>query len=175
LAAQIPDQPTNVQTTIAGDNVLISWDTPNARGSPLLGYLIYIRKSDGTTFDHDTTNCDGLTDAQILTDASCLVPISTLRASAFQLPWGSSVYVKIAALNEYGYSFHSSVENGAVILTNPDKPINVQEIIAQRSATSISFQWDKGADNGGSPVLDFRINYDQGTGNWIVLSFGVLN
>jgi hypothetical protein len=91
------------------------------------------------------------------------------------LPWGSSVWVKVAALNTYGYSFHSVVANGAVILTSPDKPINVAEIVVQRAATSISFDWDKGAANGGASVIDYRINYDQGTGNWVPLSIGVLN
>jgi hypothetical protein len=59
-----------VLTTISGEYVKISWDTPDARGSPLLGYLIYIRKSDGTTFDIDNTDCDGSQPA-ILAAAEC--------------------------------------------------------------------------------------------------------
>lgn len=50
--------------------------------------------------------------------------------------------------------------NGATILTVPDSPINIAEDVALRSATSISFTWDKGLEDGGSEVIDFRINYD---------------
>lgn len=103
LAAQVPDQPNTPTTTIAAEYVQISWNVPDDRGSALLGYTIYIRKSDGT-FDIDVTDCNGATQ-EILDAASCLVPISTLRASSFQLDWGSSVYVKVAAYNVYGYSF----------------------------------------------------------------------
>lgn len=174
LVAQIPDQPTNIATTISGDNVMISWDVPNDRGSPLLSYIVYIRKSDGTTFDIDMTNCDG-SDPTILANAECYVPISTLRASSFQLQWGASVWAKVVAVNLYGQSFHSIVANGAVILRAPDTPLNVQEIVASRSATSISFEWDKGALEGGSPVIDFRIRYDQGTSTWIDLQLNVVN
>lgn len=59
-------------------------------------------------------------------------------------------------------------------MTSPDSPINVAETVADRSATSISFTWDKGSADGGSPVIDFRINYDQGTGAWIPLTIGVI-
>ena len=124
LAAQIPDQPTGLTTTIDNDNVLISWSIPDDRGSPLLGYTIYIRQSDSVSFAIDITDCDGSQQA-ILDSASCSVPISTLRASSYQLPWGSSVWAKVNAFNLYGTSFNSVQGNGAVILTAPDAPINV--------------------------------------------------
>lgn len=84
--------------------------------------------------------------------ASCSVPIATLRASSFQLPWGSSVWARVNAFNKYGYSFNSAQGNGAVILTVPDAPTEVKETVMSRTATSITFTWLKGVDNGGAVV-----------------------
>jgi hypothetical protein len=137
LAAQVPDAPATPTTAVQDSSVLVDWSAPNEQGSPIIGYQIWIRKSDGTTFAIDSTSCDGA-EAAIVASTSCLIPIATLRAGSFQLPWGSSVYAKVIAYNLYGYSASSVVGNGAVILTSPDAPINLKEIVASRSATSIS-------------------------------------
>lgn len=60
----------------------------------------------------------------------CAIPISNLRAVPFSLSWGVSVYAKIIAGNIVGNSLESNVGNGAVILTVPDAPINVANILA---------------------------------------------
>jgi hypothetical protein len=57
------------------------------------------------------------------------------------LPWGSSIYAKVNAYNQYGYSDESQAGNEAVILTNPDAPINVIEIIPARTPTTITIEW----------------------------------
>lgn len=88
------------------------------------------------------------------------MPISTLRAGAFQLPWGSSIYAKIIAYNLYGSSASSGLGNGATILTYPDPPANVGENESQRTANSITVVWDEGASNGGAQILDYRISFD---------------
>jgi hypothetical protein len=80
--------------------------------------------------------------------------------STYQHPWGSSIYAKVRAYNLYGYSAESDLGNGAIILTYPDAPINVQETIASRTATSISLSWSAGVSNGGAFVEDYRISYD---------------
>lgn len=75
------------------------------------------------------TNCDG-SQPQIISDLSCSIPISVLRASPFFLNWGQSVYAKVIAGNIVGDSDYSAVGNGAVILTVPDKPINLANVAA---------------------------------------------
>lgn len=35
--------------------------------------------------------------------------------------------------------------------------------------------WEKGANNGGTYVLDYRLSYDQGVGEWVVLYSGITN
>lgn len=103
----------------------MSWQAPYDGATPITSYQVLIQKSDGTTYEAETSNCDGTTDPQIVTDSSCEIPISALRAAPFFLDWGASVYAKIIAGNIVGYSPDSQVGNGAVILTVPDQPINV--------------------------------------------------
>lgn len=64
------------------------------------------------------------------------------------------------AYNSYGYSVESAVGNGAIILTYPDAPINVAEIVVSRTPSSISISWNKGVSDGGAVVEDYRVTYD---------------
>ena len=112
LAAQEPDQPGAPTTTVDGNYVVIDWTAPNDQGSAIYSYIILIGKSDGVTFATESSDCDG-NDATIVATTQCSIPISTLRASAFQLPWGSYIEAKIIAINAYGNSAESPVGNGA--------------------------------------------------------------
>lgn len=172
LAAQKPSAPLAPTTEVSGSNVKISWTPPSANGSPITGYRIQIKQYNTESFFIDSTNCDGAS-ATITADAFCLVPINILRGSPFDHPWGASIFAKIVAFNVYGYSDESAVGNGAIILTSPDAPLNVAEIISLRAATSISFNWIAGPANGGAPVIDYRIISDQSTGTDIVIATGV--
>jgi hypothetical protein len=69
----------------------------------------------------------------------------------------------------YGYSEESDVGNDAVILTNPDAPVNLAEIVALRTPTSISIEWEEGAANGGDIVDGYRIWYDQADDDFVIL------
>lgn len=90
------------------------------------------------------------------------------------MPWGSSVYVKVVAYNLYGDSAESIAGNGAVILTIPDAPTNLIQVYAHRSATTLGLTWTEGPHNGGRPVLDYQLSYDQATDDFIVLKTGIM-
>lgn len=100
----------------------------------ITAYRIYIRESDGVTYHEEFTYCDG-TDPLIIAARSCSVPVHILRGSYFNLEWGTSVYVKLVAVNSYGDSVLSEEGNGAVIITSPDAPINLALDEAERGAT----------------------------------------
>jgi hypothetical protein len=91
----------------------------------------------------------------------------------YQLPWGSSIQAKVNAYNIYGYSTESEVGNDAIILTNPDAPINVVEIISSRTPTTITIEWEDGAADGGAPVEDYRVTYDQANDDYVVLESAI--
>mgnify|MGYP002636778377 CR=1 FL=1 len=92
------------------------------------------------------------------------MPISVIRDDPFYLDWGSSVYVIVVATNIVGDSLPSSEGNGAVIVTVPDAPINVENVPAITSGNQIGLTWSPGLVEGGSPLIDYRISYDSGLG-----------
>lgn len=61
--------------------------------------------------------------------------VSTLKASPYLIGWGSSVYCKVKAINDYGPSVASDAGNGAIIITNPDAPVSFVEDYSKRTAT----------------------------------------
>jgi hypothetical protein len=138
----------------------VTWDAEE-NGSPIFGYIITFLQSDGATYETELTSCDG-SNPSIVTDKSCSVPIASLRASSFQLLWGSSIYAKVVAINLYGESVASEPGNGAIILTFPDVPLNTAENYSLREAYQLAITWEEGAANGGTPVIDYRVKYQTG-------------
>jgi hypothetical protein len=134
----------------------VTWTKPDINGADVLAYYIYFRQSDGITYSTELNTCDG-TDATIVSTATCVVDVSYLIAEPFSLPWGSSVYAKIVAENVKGLSTQSNAGNGAVIVTIPDPPINLQENLAQRSVSTLGITWEEAAQNGGTSVIDYRV------------------
>jgi hypothetical protein len=158
LAAREPDAPAAPTTLRNGDSIVINWIAPYNGGSEITGYYIMIKSEDGT-FIVDEANCDG-TSPTILSNKQCTIPFSVLEEPPFNLPWGSSVYATVRAINAYGSSLESPEGNGGAIITNPDAPINLVESVSERTLNSIGFSWQQGPNNGGSAVIDFRIYYD---------------
>jgi hypothetical protein len=136
--------------------VVIDWTTPYNGGTPITSYVIQIRKSDSSTFSIDSVDCDG-SDATILAEEACTIPISTLRASPYLLPWGGGVYARVIAVNVLGSSLTSTTANGAIILTLPDAPVDLLNNEAQTSGTQISLTWMEGDSNGGTAFLDYTV------------------
>lgn len=94
-------------------------------------------------------------------------------AAPYSWPWGSSINAKIIASNVYGNSLPSPSGNGGVIVTNPDLPINLADAPSITNSVQIGLTWAEGAANGGTPVLDYRIIFDQGINSYAILASGV--
>jgi hypothetical protein len=96
--------------------------------------------------------------------------VSELRGTIYNLPWGSSIFAKVIAYNIYGDSAESNVGNGALIMTYPDAPQNLLEVYSSRTATTLGLSWEAGAQNGGSPIIDYTVSYAEGlTGSYVEL------
>jgi len=54
-------------------------------------------------------------------------------------------------------------------LTYPDPPINLIEDWSQKTPFTIGLLWNNSAFDGGRPFLDYRVYYDQGIGEYIIL------
>jgi hypothetical protein len=100
--------------------------------------------------------------------------VLALTIAPYNLPWGSSVFADVLATNIIGSSGTSAGGNGAIILITPDSPRNLANVPAITSATQIGLTWDTGSANGGTPVIDYQLSFDQGNGTFVVYQSGIL-
>ena len=120
-------------TSVEGDFVRISWTVPYDGSAEITNYRIVIRAT-SLEFFEEPVNCNGQ-DTAIVEAHSCAVLISDLRSAPYHLSWGSSVFAKVTAANIKGDSLESPEGNGAVILTVPDAPVDLQNVALITSAT----------------------------------------
>ena len=98
-----------------------------------------------------------------------------IHSAPYSLLLGNSIYAQVIAENFYGFSPMSPEGNGALMTLVPDAPTDLVENVQVTTRTLTEFAWSEGASDGGSPVLDFRVWYDQGVGEWLVLESGILD
>ena len=60
-----------------------------------------------------------------------------------------------------------------MLLTAPDPPTGLSNLPLITSGSKIGITWQAGAMNGGAPVLDYTILWDNATGSFSVLASGV--
>jgi len=69
----------------------------------------------------------------------------------------------------------SAVGNGAIVrvIVVPNPPTNLARDVLTSTPTAIGLTWSDGASNGGSPIIDYQILFDQGTNNFTITSAGI--
>jgi hypothetical protein len=85
------------------------------------------------------------------------------------------VFATVTATNVYGESLQSPFGNGACIVLIPDAPVGLQDNTQITSQSVISFKWNKGISHGGSPIIDYRISYDQSIDSFVTLESGIVS
>lgn len=55
----------------------------------------------------------------------------------------------------------------------PDAPINLANDLLITTDKIIRFTWADGTSDGGTPVIDYKVFYDQGTGSFTQLASGI--
>jgi len=156
IAATVPDQPAAPVTSFVNDRVQITWTLPSDGGSAINRYTVKVRQADGVTFSETGAYCDGAT-LTVINTRTCLIPISVLTSSPFNLPWGTSVWAVIQARNIIGESLFSEAGNGSIILVVPDAPINLANLPKITNAYQVGLQWQAGVSDGGSPVTEYIV------------------
>lgn len=58
-------------------------------------------------------------------------------------------------------------------MTYADEPTAITETVASRTATSITFTWTAPATNGGTPVIDYTIFFDQALSTYTLRASGI--
>lgn len=85
------------------------------------------------------------------------------------------MYAKVYAINFYGESIGSDAGNGGTILYAPSAPVGLAMDSAVTTASVIGLTWNNGISTGGSPIIDYRIAYDQSFGIWQYLASNVVD
>jgi len=124
---------------------------------------VAVRQSDGTMF---TVTACTVAVISCTTTCSCTIPIATLKAAPYNLVAPASVFATVLATSSLGSSAASVAGNGAVIPTNPDPPTLLTNNAAVTNSSVIGFTWTAPVNNGGSQVLDYLIEWDQGSSSW---------
>jgi hypothetical protein len=149
-AGWVPFTPSNVQTAVSGSNIQISWTAPNNGGSAINGYVVTIKKGDGTNA-YASTTC-----ASDSTVTSCTLSQSYLQTN-FALNTPEQVEAQVYAKNTYGNSPASTTGNWAQFpstITVPDAPS--APTLVSRSTGQIVVTWTNGVSNGGSAVIAYQ-------------------
>jgi len=161
----IPSQVYSLTTSIdsATGGVKIAWAEPASNGATISAYRVEIKDS-GSSWITETTDCDG-SDATIMSNLYCIIPMSTLTGGSFTLPVNTLVEVQIRATNSYGDGSYSSVNSvGAKTRTTPvqmSAPTEGTDV----TENQIDIDWTaltSSSDTGYSTILGYRVYYDNG-------------
>ena len=101
--------------------------------------------------------------------------MTTLGASPFILVKGDSIIAQIISVNAYGDSVQVVTGSGAVVRDVPDAPINLANDPTITTDKVLRFTWVDGTSDGGTPLIDYNVFYDQGTGSFTQLATGITN
>jgi hypothetical protein len=82
-----------ITSTVQSVYAKINWVIPEANGAVITSYKILIAQSDGTMTE-ESTYCPG-SDATLMSNAYCLVPMVALRASPYNLVQGDLIAVQV--------------------------------------------------------------------------------
>jgi len=141
-------------------------------GASISSYRISIKQKDGT-YSEQMQYCDG-SDSDFVSSRRCEIPLLTLQDDPYNLVQGDSVVAIVTGTNLYGESAESLPGSGAIIVRVPSSPVGLADNTAVTDASRIGLTWNNGLNTGGSPIISYRITYDQATGTWVTLATDVL-
>lgn len=174
LSAFIPAVPESVVTTIEGSQIKVTWDLSTDNGSPVTAYKVFMLEIGSTTYTLEENDCLGAS-LVVLSSKSCNIDISTLLAAPYNVDGGDHIWAKVTASNVYGESDLSAEGNGAYYMREPDAPISLSEDLQGKTSTTINLIWADGVSNGGTPVIDYRVNMrEQGSGDFTPVADSIL-
>ena len=154
-AATVPFKITEIEILFQSMYQLsVKWTPAHNGGDQIVDYAVYWDKAEGV-FEQigDTT----------YNQTNLIQPLTADGSDA-----GKSYFFKISAINSIG---EGELSDPFLILAAsvPDAPIQLlrNDILSTREV--VSFTWEQGTGNGGSPVIDYRVSYDQGIGSFVVI------
>ena len=149
-SASAPGAPPGLSATaVSPTQVNLSWSTPsNNGGYQITGYKIEVKKG-SASYSNLVSNTGNATTAYSHTG----------------LTTGTTYSYKVYAINSIGTSTASpeasATPTTGSISSPPAPPTGV--VASPASATQINLSWSAPSNNGGSPIIGYKIEYRQGT------------
>jgi titin len=148
MAATTPGKPeTPTILSASSASISIQWLQPTSGGSPITNYNVYVAVGPTVTSDsYSLKTATGLTQQFLMTDVT---PAQTY-------------WFKVVAQNLVGTG---PLSDGVsrIAASVPSAPVNLA--VVSQSTASITFSWQANGNTGGSPVTDFAIYWNQGSGS----------
>jgi len=169
-AAIVPAQLAAPVTSVDGTSVKVEWGTADDGGVAVTAYKILLKNSGGSWVE-ELTSCDG-SDPTIVTNRYCHIPMTTLT-STLGLVQGTTVQAKVAPINAIGTGTYSNPNSaGALIEVPPLKPASAPSRNSGTSTSQIVVDYVAltAPDNGGSAIVSYELQWDQGTDTWVTLT-----
>lgn len=149
IAAALPDAPGAPYLTAADKtSISVAWAAPNDNGSPIVNYQIYYSINLGPY--------SLLDDAVGATTSYTVASLST----------GNNYKFKVFAENGVGEGDISAESDPIIAAIVPDPPTDVARVYSD--GNMITIDWVAPVDNGGTPVIDYKVQWDFGLGGAFV-------
>lgn len=102
LAADVPGVVASTTIQLVDETqVQLSWQEPEANGSPVDAYTVEILSSTGS-YVAEETHCGSTGAATIVTEAACTIPMSAFTEAPLLLTQGSEILFRVTAGNAVG-------------------------------------------------------------------------
>ncbi|CDW74138.1 pa14 multi-domain protein [Stylonychia lemnae] len=168
FTAQPPSIPTTPEVTIEGIFIKIKWYAPNNNNLPITAYRIKIKDNTNNNnilnYQESIQHCNGAS-STIMTNLFCMIPMSVLRTTPFNLPFQSQILVQVQASNQRGWG-DLSVDNTDIptIQTAP-RTMTIPQRDSSTSTSQIVVNWQtiSSPDNGDSDVTSYNLQWDAGS------------
>jgi hypothetical protein len=155
------DATTSIDPTTGG--LLVSWAAPYDNAQTITAYKVEVAY--GGNWAEETGGCDA-SDSTVMANMQCIIPLSALRASPFNLVYGDLLQVRVSAYNDYGWGETSDPAGAQTVLTEPlqmDPPYRGDDT----TPSLLHVHWtppSTDATRGGATITSYNVQWDAGTG-----------
>jgi hypothetical protein len=147
----------------ATGGLLVSWTAPYDNAQTITAYKIEVQY--GTDWSEETAGCDA-SDATIMSNMYCIIPLSALRATPFDLVYGDLLQARASAYNVYGWGETSDAAGAQTVRTEPLQ-MDPPQRGSDTTPSLLHVTWtppSTDATRGGATITNYNVQWDAGTG-----------